>query len=285
MNAPPPVQQANPDVHPLDWQDDFGPCKYTEFGKFVSHMQRIERLQSDPAAQSALCRELGYADEPHFQRVRTTFLKYWGDPDGNEHVKDFIWKEPEFSQAIMDGMQIERQEQAQRALAQNPGLLAPIEGVTLEQYADLCSRIAGRQVSPQELMQLIAPLRLDVAGWQRVNQGWIARMQGDATGTVTGAYAKAFTDASTRAAGGEPMTLDLYSEICVAMGAWAKQGKDSSTMLQQTFGVEMSKFVAAGAYWGAKMSTDMAVLGRYTQLQESLKSKYETADADSDLKL
>lgn len=278
MNASP-----SQDVHPLDWQDDFGPCRYTELAKFVSHMQRIEREQ-DPQRQYALCRELGYADEPHFQRVRATFLKYWGDPNDGDTLREFVWKEPEFSQALMDGTNVEREEQLRRAMAQNPGLLAPQENLSLEAYAGICARIAGRtDVDAAEMQRILAPFSIDLPAWQRINQGWVARMRGDGTGTIAAAYSKAFMAA--QAAAGEPIPLEKYAEITVAMGAWAKEGKDANAMTQRVFGVDGATLVRAMTYWGQRMSQDVGVLGRYGQLQDSFKAKYASVDPDADLKL
>src|ERR1700721_2261860 len=73
------------EVHPLDWQDDFGPLKYSELTRCVMHMQAIDR-ERDLEAQHALCLKYGYADIFHFGRVQRTFLKYWGDPSGEENV-------------------------------------------------------------------------------------------------------------------------------------------------------------------------------------------------------
>jgi hypothetical protein len=88
-------------VHPLDWRDDFGPLKYTQFADFVMHMQAIERASEDPAMEHSLCTQFGYRDISHFRAVRATFLKYWGKPDGARTLRTFVWKEPEFSQALM----------------------------------------------------------------------------------------------------------------------------------------------------------------------------------------
>ena len=295
------------EVHPLDWVDDFGPLKYTELTKFVLHMQRIERARDDAAEEHALAVAAGYTDASHFRRVRATFRKYWGAPNGSDVLREFGWKEPEFSQAIMGSMQLEREESAEAALAKNPALLAPEEGLSLESYAALCAQIAGRQVAVGELQQLLARVSLDIPKWERVNKAWVARMGNDPTGTVTMAFTKAYTaagagqfGAAAQAAsiamgsapgtapsgnlpGSEPMSLERYAEIGVAMAAWTRQGNDVHAMMMQVFQINAGDLSNVGMYWHQRFTADVTLLGRYGRLQDELKAKYEEADPDADL--
>ena len=296
-------EAAREEVHPLDWADDFGPLKYTELTKFVMHMQRIERARDDAAEEHALAVAAGYTDASHFRRVRATFRKYWGAPNGSDVLREFGWKEPEFSQAIMGSMQLEREESAEAALAKNPELLAPEEGLSLESYAALCAQMAGRQVAVEELQQLLARVSLDVPKWERVNKAWVARMGNDPTGTVTMAFTKAYTAAGagqfgaaaqaasramgsapgTAPSGPEPMSLERYAEIGVAMAAWTRQGNDVHAMMMQVFQINAGDLSNVGMYWHQRFAADVTLLGRYGRLQDELKAKYEEADPDADL--
>jgi hypothetical protein len=291
---------AREEVHPLDWQDDFGPLTYTQFNEFVTHLQEIERASEDPAKEHASCVQFGYRDVSHFRRVRATFLKYWGKPDGHVELRYFAWKEPEFSQALMATMQAQGARAIDGALAQNPALAAPEEGLTLEQYGALCSKIAGRHVEIQELQQLLAAVGLDVPKWERVNKAWVARMTNDATGTLTMLFTRAFTAASQPGAstqgaapsnqasssappGGEPMSLERYAEIGVVMDVWTKEGKDVNAMLLQAFHINAGDLVKVGLYWYARFNEDVRLLSVHTRLKGEFEKKYAQPDPDADL--
>jgi hypothetical protein len=289
-------------VHPLDWPDDFGPVKYTDLARFVMHMQAIDRAK-DPAEEQALCTKYGYADPPHFRRVQTTFLKYWGQANDSHEVGDFIWKEPEFSQAIMDSMQLSREADAEAALKQNPQLLAPEEGVTLEQYASVCANVAGRNVEMPELQQILARVAMDIPKWERVNKAWALRMSADTTHTVTMAFTKAYTAAGagqfgaaaqaasnamsaapgTAVAGAEPMSMEKYVEIAAQMEAWGRQGKDVHAMLGQVYQMNAGDLSNVGMYWSQRWSADVRLLGRYSTLMDEAKKRFADPDPDADL--
>ncbi len=267
------------------------------------HMQHIERAGEDHEKEHALCLKYGYADIFHFGRVQRTFLKYWGDANGSDELRQFIWKEPEFSQALMGSMQLAQEEEARAALAQNPALLAPEEGVPIETYAAICATVAGRNVEVAELQQILARASMDIPKWQRVNGAWAARMGADATHTVTMAFTKAYTAAGagqfgaaaqaasnamsgapgTAVAGAEPMSLERYAEIGVAMDAWARQGRDVHAMMNQVFQINAGDLSNVGMYWHQRWTADVTLLGRYGALQDAARKKYEEPDPDADL--
>jgi hypothetical protein len=297
------AEKKRREVHPLDWKDDFGPLHYKELSKFVHHMQQIERLENDPQKQHAVCLKLGYRDAVHFRDVQTTFLKYWGDPNGYQELRWFIWDPGLLSQATMDAMQMEREEAAKDALASNPALLAPEEGVSLEQYAWVCANVAGRNVEMPELQQLLARVQMDIPKWERVNKAWATRMGADGTHTITMAFTKAYSGAGagqfgaaaqaaaqamsgapgTAPAGAEPMSLERFAEIGVAMGAWSKQGKDVNAMLHQVFGMTAGDLSNVSMYWNQRWMADVSLLGAYGQYQDQWKKKYESPGPDADL--
>jgi hypothetical protein len=293
---------ARAEVHPLDWQDDFGPLKYTQFTEFVTHMQAIERASEDAAKEHALCVEFGYRDISHFRRVRTTFVKYWGKQDGARTLATFVWKEPEFSQALMGSMRIESEQGARAALARNPALAAPEEGLTMEQYGWVCSRLSGRQVDVADLQSILAQVGLDVPKWERVNKAWVARMTADATGTLHMLFTQAYTAggassgtppgsaavaspaASAQApSAAEPMSLARYAEMGARMGVWGKQGREVNAMLLQTYQISAGDLANVGLYWHARFNADVRLLGEYTRLQERFEKQFAQPDPDADL--
>jgi hypothetical protein len=291
------------EVHPLDWQDDFGPLRYTQLTEFVQHLQAIEHEQ-DRQAQQALCARFGYRDFFHFRRVRATFLKYYGDPNDGVELATFAWKEPEFSQALLGAMALDRAAAGEDALRKNPALTAPEEGVSLEQYGALCAQVGARQPAAAELARMLAAMGLDIEKWQRVNAAWQRRMQDDESRTIIDLFTRAYTAAgagqfgaaaqaagaagygmSGQAPGGpEPMPLVKYVEIGAAMAAWARQGKDVNAMLAQTYRMTAGDLSAVNLYWHARMNADLRLYGEYNRLQEEYARRFAQPDPDADLK-
>lgn len=161
-------------------------------------------------------------------------------------------------------------------------LLAPIEGVTIEQYAQLATRQASL---PQgDFMNLLAQHRLDYATFERAAQGWQERMRDDPTFTVTNAYSRAFTSApapaapaapgAPPAAAPPPMSFELYCEILGAQNAWTRQGKDVNAMLKQVFHMTAVEFASASAPISSRMMTDPSLAMRMMPLMQQGEQKH-----------
>src|SRR5262249_15404691 len=154
------------------------------------------------------------------------------------------------------------QQKAQQTAAANPDLLAPVEGVTIEQYAQISAGI-GRCSGTDDMARFLAGFGLDMAKWERANKGWTAKMSTDTTGTIGLAFSTAFTPAGPAASGGpqagaampgmsgavgqapagaEPCSFDKYCEMSGAMAAWSEQGKDVNAMLKEAFNVLAADF-------------------------------------------
>ena len=73
-------------------------------------------------------------------------------------------------------------------VAANADLVAPVEGVSLDDYARACLGAASGNFAA-----VLGELGMDMAKYERVAAGWNAKMAGDATGTVARLYGEAFT--------------------------------------------------------------------------------------------
>lgn len=162
-------------------------------------------------------------------------------------------------------------------------LLAPIEGVTIEQYAQLSSRQTS--LAPGDFQNLLAQHRMDYATFERAAQGWQERMRDDTTFTVMNAYTKAFTAAPAPAPGGgggggapaappREMSFEQYCEILGAQNAWTRQGKDVNAMLKQVFNLTAAEFATASAPISMKMMTDPNMAMRMMPLMQQGEQKH-----------
>lgn len=265
------VNQLPDDV--MEWS----PLRYDQVEENFFHQTLLSMLESEPAAYQQLLHQLGYRDATHRALVDRTFQRYYRDQSS----------EPWFQQALNAAAMRAMQERGNVMASNNQHLLAPIEGVTLEVFAELSAKRAT--ASPEEMMTLLAQHQLDRETFDRVNAAWLERMSQDATGTISIAYSKAFMGGGqygaagqaaadnlgaggmatgSGAGGGEPIPFETYAEISGAMTAWSQQGKDISAMLEQHFQMSAIDFSNISMWWSTKMTTDMSLMDRMGELTD-----------------
>jgi hypothetical protein len=212
-----------------------------------------------------------------------------------------------FIQQAMVGAQAQHQQRVASATAANPALTAPIEGVTIEQYAQLAAK-AAQNLPPAQFDQMLMQAGMDRAKYDRVAAGWQARMRDDTTYSLVTIYGQAFggagagqfgaagaagagslaaTGATGQAQGvasGEPVSWEKYNEIGGAQRAWSQSGKDVNAMLQQQFGVSALDWSNMSQYWMARMMSDPQKMMEMNTLQEQWAARYAAPKADQDLK-
>ncbi len=209
-------------------------------------------------------------------------------------------------QNVMGNAMAQNQANMQAAVAANPALVAPIEGVTIEQYAQICAGAAANQ-APGAFEQLLAQHGMDRAKYDRVAAGWNGRMRDDTTYSLSQIYGKAFGGAGTgqfgsagaagaasldatgasgqgaNVTGGEPVSWEKYNEIGGAQRAWAQSGKDVNAMLKQQFNCSALDWSNMSQYWMARMMTDGQKMMEMNTLQERWAAHYAAPKADQDL--
>jgi hypothetical protein len=149
----------------------------------------------DPSNQQAfwardeLVRRWGYRDLVQFQRVLYSFLKHWGTPTG-QSLRHFMWDNSRAQPAMLGARERKEREMMNARVAGNAELVAPVEGVSLDDYARACLGAASGNFAA-----VLAELGMDMAKYERVAAGWNAKMAADTTGTVARFYGEAFTRA------------------------------------------------------------------------------------------
>lgn len=166
------------------------------------------------------------------------------------------------------------------------GGLDPVEGVTLEQWAQMQAALAGGG----NIDQLIAQARMDRPKWDRVSAEWMQRMSTDTTFTITTAYSNAFTGAAqgqygaqaARAAavgvggdlGAEPISLERFVEIQEAMSAGTRRGLDPNAVLAH-FGLSALDWSNAGMFWSKRMQQEALKYHElFTHYSDLYRAKY-----------
>lgn len=187
----------------------------------------------------------------------------------------------------------------QAASAADPSLTEPVEGVTVEGWAQAAVAMANSGGEMAQAARALAPLGMDQARYERVNAEFQARMQRDTSFVIAQIYGKAFSaaqgvqggyglgsaDGSLQQLGAEPCTFEQYAEISGAMGAWGESGQDVTAMLQHAFNMTAMDLSRFGGYWSTVFAADPNLALRYADLMEQYKQRYRGAGPDSDLSI
>ncbi|GMU58711.1 MAG: hypothetical protein AMXMBFR34_04740 [Myxococcaceae bacterium] len=281
------------------FKPDWGPWKARDWVGYWKKTFDLEAAQEKgDKAHLAAIKKHGLRNRNHLKRVRETFMRHYA-------------KDPEFTNAAL----IARQEQTRDKMkdALEPGMLDPIEGVSLQLWAAINAQRLSLQ--PADFVKLLAKHKVDEARFARADEGWQARMSDqsnpDAAMAIATEYGKAFAGAgagqfgaSAQAASGsmgvndkvagknvkgaEPMSFERYVEVMAAQSCWAEQGKDVNELLSKVFKMNAVDWSNASAYWSQKMSTDIELMTtKFPALQAKYTQKYSAgqADADDDLEV
>ncbi len=282
------------------FKPDWGDWSTRDWVGYWSKQFEIEESQSkgEKAFQAAL-KKHGLRNRNHWKRVQATFLRHYGN-------------DTEFTEAALVARGQQGRQMMQNAVT--PGLLDPVEGVSLETYATVTARRANLPNTPGAFPKLLAQFKLDEAKWARAEKAWTDRMSGAgsddpmAAMAVNTEFAKYFAAAGQgqfgaagqaasksqginakvvkQSAGGEPCTFERYVEIQTAQSVWATQGKDVNGMLKKVFNLTAMDFSNLSAWWAPKMGTDIKLMMEvYPKLEAKYRERYSGGgdDPDSDL--
>jgi hypothetical protein len=282
----------------LEARDDRASFDFdNDINRWFEAQFRVEQAWEDEPKRAQLFGQYGIRNFQHWYQVKATFERWSESPACRRKYAtpgDLIQAQMNATQKVaMDVMGFGNQQQA---LAAD---LAPVEGVSLEQWAKAQAKIAsGADYAP-----LIAEIGIDKATWDRVSAEWNARMSRDTSFTITMEYSKhfqtagvgQFAAAAAASASGQvgseseaPITLERYVEIEVAQNRGVAQGKDAAAILK-SFGMSPMEWGQVGGWWSVfisqnAMKNNGELHQRYTRLQAQFEAKYKTASADDDIK-
>lgn len=258
---------------------------------------RIEQAWEDDATREQLFAEYKIRNQQHYRQVKATVERFIQSPQAQAKygdVNDIMHVKMKATQDyMMKGMQAQMGAGGKLA-----GEVEPVEGVSLEQWAEQQVRIA----SGGTLDDVCKALGCDKAKWDRVSAEWNARMSRDTTATIAMAYGNAFTKAQAKPGVGNspyaaaaqnpgkgemPMPFERYVEIMEAQNALTAQGQDAQAVLKK-LGITVMDWSNLGAWFSAYISenalrNDGAVHKEFTRLSEKYKAKYASVKSDADI--
>ena len=251
--------------------------------------QEIDQTEPDGNGRTLVAQKHGFRDLDHWDTVARYFQSKWSHKTVDEDGEPTVQIRDEFTNALLTAHQGQFQATQAAAAAADPTLLAPVEGVSVDLWAQASAAMAnmGNGASQADCDAKLAELGLDRATYDKASAGWQAKMQGDTTFVIATKYGAAFSAAQGQTPdAGEPCTFEHLCEIMAAMDAWSEQGIDVNAQLQATFGINAATYSKYSSYWSPKMATDVAMSRRHTELTERYKQKYSSGvSADDDLSL
>lgn len=299
------VSRHDSDVPVEQWKDVWGPLGGRTDDALVKffHAEQLfnETQQQDADAAEAKLRELGFKDAGEFFAARLTVLKHFGTRQG-PNLGDAIFDSQLIASASMKANRLRLDQEMAAKVQANPELLAPIEGITIEQYAQISAKQATG-LSQADFLKLLGEHKLDLGAWNKVSQGWTDRMSKDTSTTLAQVYGKAFQVSGqgqfgaasqahaatgwdgTAAGGAEPIPFEKACEIQGATSAWANSGKDVNALLMTTFKLNAQDWAAANTWWMSQLTANIARFEEYNKLVAKYEAQYmgNQSKPDSDL--
>ncbi len=253
--------------------------------EFQQRIDTINAAIEDGDADDVLS-SFGFLDEDHFEFVADRAAPGYREAgDMQERIDE-----------VMRQQKAELNARAQGELA---GELEPVEGVSMEQWAQAQASLANGG----SLDAILPVLGIDQPAWDRVSAEWNARMSRDATATIATVYGQAFSsggagqfgaaganaanamldESRTGVDGEEPFSFEKWVEITQAQNAGVAQGKDPAEILSG-FGMTPADWGVASGWWSQKFAADsMNLMAEFDRLTEKYKAQYSAPAADDDV--
>jgi hypothetical protein len=130
---------------------------------------------------------------------------------------------------------------------------APINGISLERYAELGAALDGKDKDPKATAEVLAAEGVSQADWDAAKSGWTARMQDmSLMGRVATAFMPMYQAALARKKGGAARVSYedyVYVSALIKIYGW-EAGIQAS-------GVPQSDWTEAAGYWNTTMGQNM----------------------------
>lgn len=241
-----------------------------------ANLETIYNEDGDPLdPEEVVLLHAGFRSGGHWEAFRS-----WGVMAWAQHMRT----QPTDLEFRMGGIARERIMAERGAAMSGPGGgLSPVEGVSLEQWAQIQAAVA----SGKDVTALLAQAGIDRARWDRVSAEWMARMSSDTTMAVVTAYGNAFAGAAQGQYGGaaaqaaaagvggdvgaEPIPFERFVQIQEAMGAAANRGQDATAVLT-AFGMSPLDWGNVGMFWSKRMQQEAT---KYHQLYTHYSAYYQ----------
>ncbi len=130
---------------------------------------------------------------------------------------------------------------------------SPINGISLERYADLGAALDGKDKDPAAIDQVLQTEGVSRADYEAAKAGWTARMQDmSLMGRVATAFMPLYQAALAKRKGGAArISYDDYVHVSALVKIYGFEAAIEAA------GVSMSDWTEAAGYWNNQMSANM----------------------------
>ncbi len=148
--------------------------------------------------------------------------------------------------------------------------MTPIAGMSLEQYAELCARMARIPEDDDAYAAIAAEQGVDRPSWEAARAGWNARMEDPATaGQVALAYMPLY-QAALAEHGGEAASasFDDYIEMSAMINTDTTEPHKRPTDLEpmyERFGITAVDWSQISTHWVGRLTTEMDLAEEYAR--------------------
>jgi len=289
------------------FKPDWGPWDVNDLEGYWERHAVLEaaRDQGDDAYEAELSKQ-GLRNSNHWDRVKFTYYFHHRKEDDRFAQFEAEYQVRETERLAKKALEGSRQQMRD---AVQPGMLDPVNGVSLETYATVqARRMALPQGDPKAFARLLAEYKLDEAKFAQADTGWQERMQGQgdqlAAAAIMTEYGKYFAAAGAgqhgaaakkasanlgindkvkkQEKGGEPCSFEKFVEVMAAQSVWATQGKDVNAQLQKVFGLSTLDYSNLSAYWSPRMGTDLKLIQQYQALDAKFRERYSAGGGPDD---
>lgn len=245
------------------------------YDDLLQFKKEVEAIEEDDNQLQLLLEKNGFQSAEHFEAYTEYII----------NNMDFV----AYGQMKMNEGRKKLTEQA--AAMAGTEIMAPIEGISLELYAQLNAQFA----QGKDFQALLKEKGIEMVSWEKASAGWLERMRTDTTFTVSNEYSKYFMGAGQGQFGATakeaanvqsgngsttsseaPVSLEKYAEISAAMNAGAAQGNDAMQVLA-SYGLNAADWGTVGMYWSNKMMGDATVGTKFSELYNTYTEQFNAA--------
>jgi hypothetical protein len=125
---------------------------------------------------------------------------------------------------------------------------APIQGISLERYADLSADVSDHTNDPEAQARIVEAQGVSRADWEAAKNGWTARMQDfSLMGRVAQAFMPMYQSALSRKKGNVSVSFDDFVAMAGAMKALGYE------RMFATYGIDQGTWTQISGHWQAMM--------------------------------
>lgn len=154
--------------------------------------------------------------------------------------------------------------------------LAPIAGVSVEQYAKLCANMMDTGEDTDAQAAIAEKLGVDRPTWEAAKDGFTKRMAEDAvaTGVLAREFMKHYQAAQAELRGGaEPMTIEMYAKVTAeySLEKDADGNRVPYDVVLARYGLNTTRWGEVCGYWTPRVNdpADPATARRWAELVQA----------------